>query len=850
MPMTRGDIVAKIGFFPPFYEPALETPGVLDSLWNQWVFSDLDNPLPELFREKLATLTSRFGAAPYCLVCHACSLHTMGMSGRQVYEFLQSNVLPAHQLGRLHSLPPAPWTDFPEADSPAENALLAAALSVFSRQDTVACLQQLRSWLSPQWFGWLTVFISYRQTCANWTDAYPDLSYREDQRTAGVLERLLEEEPRLAEIFGRSKPELYGRDALDFRALAEATPQQLFVADAKGELIYVNGRVADFFGVTTGEMLDAGWKALAIHPDDEPDVRTAWDHSVQTGQPFEMTYRLRRSDGAYRWFLGRAEPALDAAAEVVRWYGTHTDIHQARSLAEQLRESQGRLEQAVRAAGLGFWVYHVRRGLVLWSEQLRLHYGFPEGQLSGTLDEVFRRIHPEDRPRVAEALVASQKQGIPYHLEFRVLPAPDDPAATRWLECQGEVKGEGDDLIMAGTSLDINARVAAAVELREALTAAQAASSSKSSFLANMSHEIRTPLGAVMGFVELMKMPGLEPDELREYINVVERNSRALLRIIDDILDLSKVEAGKIVIELLEVRLLEWLHDFENFMAPQAREKGLAFRLEVPRPLPELVRADPTRLRQVLTNMVGNALKFTSEGEILVRVSCDHDVLSMTVTDTGLGLSPEQAEGLFQPFHQADASTTRRFGGTGLGLILTRRLCEAMGGSFDLLSSELGEGSCFRATVQVERLDSDDSGRASGGELQLPSGEVSGMKLLVVDDSPDNRTLLSHYLERAGAVVTLACDGAEALARLSVNKFDAVLMDVQMPNMDGREAARLMRERRFRKPVVALTAHAMKDEKERCLAAGFSHFLTKPVARVELLDLFGSFKQLRASETQ
>jgi CheY-like chemotaxis protein/anti-sigma regulatory factor (Ser/Thr protein kinase) len=365
-----------------------------------------------------------------------------------------------------------------------------------------------------------------------------------------------------------------------------------------------------------------------------------------------------------------------------------------------------------------------------------------------------------------------------------------------------------------------------------------------------MSHEIRSPLGSIMGFADLLKSPDLTREDVTQYISVIDRNSHHLLRIIDDILDLAKVEAGKMLIEHLEFSLRELLADFSLLMGFRARDKGIEFELRVPGLIPSSIVSDPTRLRQILTNVVGNAIKFTERGHVQLLVSFDIDYIQFIVSDTGPGISSEQLEKLFQPFQQADVSTTRRFGGTGLGLVLTRRLSEALGGTFKLLRSTIGQGSTFAATIRADvpktaRLI--DSGKARGflEQPKLESGSESkplaGLKVLVVDDSPDNQILFQLILAKAGATIDIAVDGLDGVSLALTKLYDVVLMDVQMPRMDGYQATKELRSKGYTVPIVALTAHAMNEEKERAAQSGFTEFLSKPVQRDELLDLLKRF---------
>lgn len=373
---------------------------------------------------------------------------------------------------------------------------------------------------------------------------------------------------------------------------------------------------------------------------------------------------------------------------------------------------------------------------------------------------------------------------------------------------------------------------------------AERANLAKTAFLANMSHEIRTPLGAIMGFVSLLKDDDTTSSEAANYLDTIERHSHHLLRIVDDILDLTKVESGKMSVDLSEFSLTQFLAEFSSFAGLKARENGLSFELKVETLLPDKIVCDPTRLRQILSNTVGNAVKFTEKGKVELHVLYADGTLRLTVTDTGKGISREQRANLFQAFAQVDSSSTRKFGGTGLGLLLTKKLCEALGGDFNLLKSKIGKGSTFEAVVPVTVPETSKFVSVQGMELRAPAEfavapppDLSKLKILLVEDSPDNQILIKLMLGKVGITLDIASNGKSGVSASMSKSYDVILMDIQMPIMDGHEAARTLRANHYTKPIVALTAHAMREERERAEASGFSHFLTKPINRKNLIDL-------------
>lgn len=380
--------------------------------------------------------------------------------------------------------------------------------------------------------------------------------------------------------------------------------------------------------------------------------------------------------------------------------------------------------------------------------------------------------------------------------------------------------------------------------LEEASKAAADASAVKSAFLANMSHEIRTPMTAILGFAEILKQHQDNPSDRINAANVIERNGQHLMAIINDILDLSKIEAGRMEVERTDCDVEELLKDVESLFQFRARDKGIEFAIRLGAPIPRSIKSDPVRLKQAIVNLVGNAIKFTRAGSVVLEVAGEksEQQLVFRVVDTGPGLTPEECDRLFQPFTQSDVTTTRKFGGTGLGLAITRSLSELLGGHVTVQSTP-GKGSTFTLTVATGSTDLvswiSAMGRSTESEVIQPTARIvidPPARILLVEDGPDNQRLVSHILRSAGAVVTIASNGQEGVdaaweAFESGSPFDLILMDMQMPIMDGYSATRLLRARGYSRPIVALTAHAMKGEIERTAQAGCDAYLPKPIPR-------------------
>jgi signal transduction histidine kinase/CheY-like chemotaxis protein/HPt (histidine-containing phosphotransfer) domain-containing protein len=381
--------------------------------------------------------------------------------------------------------------------------------------------------------------------------------------------------------------------------------------------------------------------------------------------------------------------------------------------------------------------------------------------------------------------------------------------------------------------------------------AADAANRAKSEFLANMSHEIRTPMTAVLGYADLLMDADVTASARLDYVQTIRRNGEHLLSIINDILDLSKIEAGKMTLERIACSPAQIVVDVASLMRVRALEKELVFEVEFATPVPAAMEGDPTRIRQILMNLCGNAIKFTEQGCVRIVVECDASDpaqarLRFSVIDQGIGMTREQLTGLFRPFTQADSSTTRRFGGTGLGLVICKRLADMLGGAIEVESTP-GEGSTFRldlpigsiaTTTMLEDLEEAGMPQTSlGATNNLPPLDC---RVLLAEDGHDNQILISTHLRRAGAQVEIAPNGRIAVERAlhearAGTPFDVILMDMQMPELDGYGATAKLRSRGYTRPIVALTAHAMATDRERCLAAGCDDFMTKPIDRSALI---------------
>jgi PAS domain S-box-containing protein len=516
-----------------------------------------------------------------------------------------------------------------------------------------------------------------------------------------------------------------------------------------------------------------------------------------------------------------------------------------------------RLESILSGTNAGTWEWNVQTREARFNERWAEMLGHDYDELRPTDVRAWvDHVHPEDLALARQRLRRHIEGELPfYECEVRMRHADGHWI---WVLDRGQLQTrtvDGEPEWMYGTAQDISASKAIEQSLREATRAAEAASQSKSAFLANMSHEIRTPLNAVLGVAHLLADTPLDAGQ-RQLLNSAQTAGRALLGIVNDVLDLAKIEAGEMRLADDPFALCGLLREVESVYALPAREKGLMLSLRVTEDVPPYVRGDAARLRQVLVNLVGNALKFTQQGGVVISAEVlqgdGGPQLRLSVRDSGIGIPPEVQARLFQPFTQADETTTRRFGGTGLGLSIVRRLVELMGGEVGL-NSEPGRGSEFWLRVALHPAQASDLPLPAPAPASSDSHGLAGLAVLLVDDSEINLDIARRMLERQGARVQTCGDGEQALGwlRASPAAFDVVLMDVQMPVMDGLEATDRIRHelRLVDLPVIALTAGALADERRRALQAGFTNFLAKPIDPEELIEAVRRAASARGAAT-
>jgi PAS domain S-box-containing protein len=640
--------------------------------------------------------------------------------------------------------------------------------------------------------------------------------------------------------------QVLSRNALEesqarFRDIAQAIPNSIWTALPDGRVTFFNKRWYDYTGLTLEESLDWGWEK-AVHPDDLASSLKAWLYTVKTGTPLDHEHRLRRaSDGEYRWHIVRAVAIRkQVGGEITEWFGTLADIHEQKL-------AQFEYEKIVDSSPAILWITEPDGTCTYLSKQWQEFTGQPvkEGMGFGWL----KMTHPDDHARTEQLFLESNAKQKPFIATYRLKTAAGN---YRWAIDSGNPRFDEDGRYLgyAGTVFDIHEQKLSSIALEQTLEAlriakddAERANELKSAFLANMSHEIRTPLGAMIGFADLLHDPDLSSQDRSNYVDILKRNGEQLSIIINDILDLSKVEAGHLTLEFLPTHPDRIASDVASLLRMKAKEKDLTLECELDDSTPQVMTSDPVRVRQILLNLVSNAVKFTHSGSVTLKSYAKagphgSPLVAFEVSDTGIGMTETQREKIFEMFVQGDGSMTRRFGGTGLGLTLSRKLARSLGGDAVVKNTSPGHGSTFLFTFEdrPELRESDNTYEPPLSQAQpVEENVLQGMKILVVDDSPDNRQLIRRYLTKCGAVVDSAENGLEGYRRALAGDFDSVLMDIQMPTMDGYTATQKLRENGFRKPIIALTAHAMSEIRKKCLSMGCTDHLTKPINPKELV---------------
>ena len=626
----------------------------------------------------------------------------------------------------------------------------------------------------------------------------------------------------------------------------EGSSDGLWDWDIQTNEVYYSPRWEEMFGYEPGTApRNFETFSALVHPDDLQPTFDAIERYMRRDVPsYSIEIRMQRIDGTPMWTQHRATALFDEDGNGIRMIGTTMDTTARKQAEVLLQRTTEMLEKTSRMARVGGWELDMATQRLSWSAVTKQIHEVPpdyEPVLETGID--FYK-EGESRDRITEVVQRAIEKGIPYDVELQIVTAKNN---TLWVRAIGEAEFlDGQCTRLAGTFQDISERKSREEELASAREAAEIANRTKTEFLANMSHEIRTPMNAILGLTDLLLDTSLTRTQ-RDYLDKLRVSSQAMLHVINDILDISKIEANQLDITIDEFELTNIIKQLAGLFDEHARQRCLTLEMIVAEDLPTRVIGDFQRICQVLINLIGNALKFTAEGRVDLSIdrgevepSAGLFPLRFTVTDTGVGIPKNRLDEVFEPFSQVDASTTRRFGGTGLGLSISAHLVTLMGGQLEV-DSELGVGSSFSFTLPVEVLqDRGETSADANALIDLPSlaAPILGARVLLVEDNPLNRLVASTILGKAGLEVVTARDGVEALSCIREQRFDAVLMDAQMPRMDGYAATRQLRQLDGLGglPVIALTAGSMARDRTRCIDAGMNDYLTKPLDSQMLIE--------------
>ncbi|MES2205678.1 MAG: PAS domain S-box protein [Pseudomonadota bacterium] len=632
--------------------------------------------------------------------------------------------------------------------------------------------------------------------------------------------------------------------------ITNAIPQQVWTARPDGYLDYVNEYTRQYVGDISVENGIVQWMSV-VHPDDLTKSLQIWSECLKTGAPYEVQQRIiHQKRGEYRWHLSRALPVRNLDGEITGWFGTNTDIQEYKQALEAVNDAHAHLSLMVESAQDYAIISLDEKGIIIsWNSGAERMFGYTSVEIIGQPISII--FTPEDC-----------EQGM--HIRELSTAAQHDRANDeRW-----HMRKNGDRFFVHGTmaamkndgdqikgfikiARDMTKERHAQELLIEARNAAEAANIAKTEFLTNMSHEIRTPMNAVIGLSNILAISQPLTSKQKEYIKTLQMSADSLLALINDLLDIAKIEARTIELEKIPFSLTQLIHEVISMMGVRAKEKGLSFISDMECVENRMFMGDPTRLRQIMLNLCSNAIKFTERGGIHISVIAEKkshtllETLYISVTDTGIGISPEKLDIIFHKFIQADSSINRKYGGTGLGLAITKTLAEIMGGSLTV-KSWVGEGSTFtvsmpleiagemviQQTVELDPLEENDDEGLS--DLLKPY-------ILLVEDYAPNILVATVFLEQFGYRCDIAINGFEAIEKIKTGDYAAALMDVQMHGMNGLEATQFIRayEKQHNKPrlpIIGMTAHALAGDRERCIATGMDDYIAKPFNPTELKE--------------
>ena len=693
------------------------------------------------------------------------------------------------------------------------------------------------------------------------TQGFPDESIGKPVRMYGTLQDITSQKSSSTELM-QTKNHL--------EALLNAIPDLLFDVDIDGKILDCRASRQEL--LISRPSLLIGKKFQDILPADAAEACVkSISQAAESGWSSGNTYSLPLPSGI-RWFELSVSTFSKSEHKASRFIVLARDVTERTVAEAALHESELRWRFALEGNQEGVWDWDIRDSTIYFSKFWKHMLGYQDHEIPHRLEEWSSRVHPDDLPRVMQRVHAHFEQKTEHYSDELRMQRKD--GSWIWILCRGLVVSRDDNGIpirMIGTHRDITERKRVEQQLIQARSEAESANRTKGEFLANMSHEIRTPLTSILGFADLLSNDQsryLRDESRLQAVDSIKNAGRHLLEVINDILDFSKIEAQKMTVEHVETPVAEILQEVQRLLKPQATSKNIDLQFLFSLPFPDRILSDPTRLRQILMNVVGNAIKFTESGSVVVSACISNSIetseILIDIADTGPGIAPEHIDRLFVPFEQIDTSLTRTKGGSGLGLVVSRNLARMLGGELSLWKSEPGRGSCFRLILphELAEQESTSSGGAPPAEALAvvdesnPTLEIVG-RILLAEDGIEIQNLVALVLRQAGAEVDIATNGIMALEMLEKerrngNPYQLLLTDIQMPWMDGYSLVKTLRKQKTPVAVIALTAHASERVKRECVHAGFDDYIAKPIDLNELVEKCSLWlqSQLRRSHSQ
>ncbi|MBD2179043.1 PAS domain-containing protein [Pseudanabaena sp. FACHB-1998] len=642
--------------------------------------------------------------------------------------------------------------------------------------------------------------------------------------------------------------------------------------DGTWEITYVSEACEAVSGYSSKELIDdqALWVS-SIYSEDWQSLGDQIYADIFNEIGGTYIYRFRHKDGSLRWMSQTNHSRWDKFLNAYVVTILTSDVSDRKRAEELLQRSELALIEAQRVAHIGNWEFEIQSQKITWSKELFLMFGLEPHQSEPNFTDYLQMIHPDDRLILQQKVEQAITEGIPYRVDYRTI----QDGTIRYHEGRAEVEknAQGQVIRLYGTALDISDRKQIEIELLQAKENAEAATKAKSAFLANMSHEIRTPMNGVLGMAQLLETTPLDTEQ-QDFVKIIKESGDALLTIINDILDLSKIESGMLELENRDFALTEVISSVCQLLSSQAQDKQIQLQYEIAPNIPHILVGDSPRLRQILLNLIGNAIKFTEHGQVQVSVSgspvqntfldanqespqsANRWELRFAIADTGLGIKVNQISKLFQAFTQADASINRKYGGTGLGLTISKRLIDLMNGQIwvesfgqvggypplDWQPEVITQGATFYFIIYLTIGKAIALPQTSAiTEINPHLADLLPLRILLAEDNVFNQIVAQSLLAKLGYQIDVVNNGREALEALQRNPYDLVFMDVQMPEMDGITATKLIRgledDAINQIQIIAMTADASSEDRQKCLASGMNGFISKPINIQEIIQL-------------